>query len=298
MNKIYIVTNSIGKIETEINEIKEENQYIKDLHKESTENLKIYFNNNQELFTKFGKKLDNCNNNINNKENEEWKANITKAFNGQQSEAKKILAEVKEVQNKIDQLSQECNLAIHQNIILPKQDNSKSDLTNYIKKTHEETIKKLNDLSKTTDTLGHSCVTSCDKISTKIEGLNMSDKAIEKIAANITTKTKAQVEFGVNQILEEVSKYSKSSAIYVQEAVCNRLDSLKTSTLVNITSKIEDIQQVFQKIEILYQQMKSNASALNQSKNCKTDSFKVIDNGIKGISNGSDEKIDDQEIIF
>ncbi|XP_050502824.1 extracellular matrix-binding protein ebh-like [Diabrotica virgifera virgifera] len=194
------------------------------------------------------------------------------ACNGQESEVKKIVADAEILQNKIDQLSQKYDLAINQNTALQKEDPSKSELISYIKKTHEDTIKKLNGLSEMTDTLGGKFVTSNDKILNKIQGLNRLDQLLQNIAGTVTD-TKRKVELGVNQTLDEVSKYSKAGALNVQEAVCNRLNTLfktsildpKTGALVNATSKIEnDVQQVLQKIGIMYQQIRSNADALNK----------------------------------
>ncbi|XP_072382840.1 uncharacterized protein [Diabrotica undecimpunctata] len=290
MDKIYIVTNSIGKIENEIDKINKGNQQTKNL-----ENLKIYFNKNQELFTKFDKKLDNCNSKISNEEDEEWKLNVITATNGQQSDVKKILASIKLLQNKIDQLSQHYDLAIDQNSSLQKQDKSRSELINYIKKTHEDTIKKLNDLSELTVNLGDSFETSNDKISNKIQGLNRLDLVMQNVADGVTD-TKTKVEFGVNKILAEVSKYSKEGAIHVQEAVCHRLDTFKTSildpengALVNATSKIEeDIQQLLQKIGVMDQQMKSNADALKQLEICKPGTYNIDS---LGTGNNKKEKV-------
>ncbi|XP_072380938.1 uncharacterized protein [Diabrotica undecimpunctata] len=235
MDKIYIVTNSIGKIENDIDEEKDE----------------------------------------------EWKLNVITASNGQESDVKRILAGIKLLQNKIDQLSQNDDLAIDQNFSLQKQDKSTSELINYIKKTHEDTIKKLNDLSELTVNLGDSFVTSNNKISNKIQGLNRLDQVLQNV-----DDTKTKVEFGVNKILAEVSKYSKEGVIHVQEAVSNRLDTFKISildpengALVNATSKIEeDIQQLLQKIGKMDQQMKRNADALKQLENCKTDSSEAENN--------------------
>uniref|UniRef100_A0A6P7FQP0 Reticulocyte-binding protein PFD0110w-like isoform X3 n=1 Tax=Diabrotica virgifera virgifera TaxID=50390 RepID=A0A6P7FQP0_DIAVI len=212
MNKISTVTNSIGKIENEIVKIKEDNKQIKDFHKKSSQNLeslKTDANNNQKLFIKCDKKLENCNSKINNKENEEWKINITKACNGQESDVKKILANAKLLQNKLDQLSQKYDQSIGQNYTLQKEDHSKSELINYIKKTHEDTIKKLNGLSEMTVNLGAKFVSNSDKITNKIQGLNRLDQEIQKIAGSVTD-TKRKVELGVNQTLAEVSKHSKA----------------------------------------------------------------------------------------
>uniref|UniRef100_A0A6P7FGY6 Uncharacterized protein LOC114330187 n=1 Tax=Diabrotica virgifera virgifera TaxID=50390 RepID=A0A6P7FGY6_DIAVI len=395
MNKIYIVTNSIGKIENEIVKINADNKQIEDLHKkslENLENLKIYFNNNQELFTKIDKKLDNCNSKINNQENEEWKFNVTTAINGQKSDVKTILADAKLLQNKIDQLSQKYDLAIDQNTALQKEDHSKSELINYINKTHEDTIMKLDNLSKITVSLGENFRNNYDTIRNEIKDLNRLDQVminttygfidtkqknskesdvkkiladakllqnkidqlsqkyeiaidqnftlqkqdhskselinyinkthedtimkldhlseitvtlgesfrnnydkirneikdlnrLDQVMINTTdgdidskSSTLRKVEFGMHQILAEVSKYSKECAIsIIQESVSNRLDTFKTSildpetgALANATSKIkEHIQQVLHKIGIMHQQMRSHAVALNQLDNCK-----------------------------
>ncbi|CAH1276111.1 unnamed protein product [Diabrotica balteata] len=294
MDKISIVTNSIGKIENAIDKIKDGNQQTKNL-----ENLKKYFNKNQELFTKFDKKLDNCNSKISNEKNEEWKLNVTTASNGQQSDLKNILAGVKLLQNKIDQVSQNYDRGMDKNFSLPKQDKSNFELINYIKKTHIDTIMKLNDLSELTNHLGSSFVTSNYKILNKIEDLNRLDQVMQNVADGVTD-TKTKVEFGVNKILAEISKYSKEGAIHVQEAVCHRLGTFKTSVLdpqivavVKATSNIkEDIQQVLQKIGIMDQKMRNNSDALNHLKNCTTKN-----NNNRNV--GTDRKTDEQDpIIF
>uniref|UniRef100_A0A6P7FJX4 Uncharacterized protein LOC114330186 isoform X2 n=1 Tax=Diabrotica virgifera virgifera TaxID=50390 RepID=A0A6P7FJX4_DIAVI len=229
MNKISTVTNSIGKIENEIVKIKEDNKQIKDFHKKSSQNLeslKTDANNNQKLFIKCDKKLENCNSKINNKENEEWKINITKACNGQESDVKKILANAKLLQNKLDQLSQKYDQSIGQNYTLQKEDHSKSELINYIKKTHEDTIKKLNGLSEMTVNLGAKFVSNSDKITNKIQGLNRLDQEIQKIAGSVTD-TKRKVELGVNQTLAEVSKHSKAACNGQESEVKKSWQTLK-----------------------------------------------------------------------
>ncbi|XP_050502826.1 uncharacterized protein LOC114330187 [Diabrotica virgifera virgifera] len=140
---------------------------------------------------------------------------------------------------------------------------------------------KLDHLSEITVTLGESFRNNYDKIRNEIKDLNrLHQVMINTTDGDIDTKssTLRKVEFGMHQILAEVSKYSKECAIsIIQESVSNRLDTFKTSildpetgALANATSKIkEDIQQVLHKIGIMHQQMRSHAVALNQLDNCK-----------------------------
>ncbi|CAH1276112.1 unnamed protein product [Diabrotica balteata] len=219
------------------------------------------------------------------------------AFNGQQSDVKEILIDVKNLQNKISQLPQKYDVGIHQNYTLQKLDKLSADVSickqqstdevrhvlesiiNNINKSHEDIIEKLNDLSEITATLGGNFVTNYDKIRNEIKGLNRLDQVMINTADSVID-TKRKVEFGVHQILAEISKYSKETTKHVQQAVSNRLDTFETSildpdtgALANSTSKIEDdIQQVWRQIGIMYQQMSTNSDALKQLQN-QTDAY-------------------------
>uniref|UniRef100_A0A6P7G8A2 Laminin subunit gamma-1-like n=1 Tax=Diabrotica virgifera virgifera TaxID=50390 RepID=A0A6P7G8A2_DIAVI len=224
-------------------------------------------------------------------------ANTNNALNGQQSDVKEILIDVKNIQNKINQLPQRYDLDLHQNSSLQKLNQLSADVSvckqqssnevrhileniiNNINKTHEDTIEKLNDLSEITAALGQSFVTNYDQIRNEIKGLNRLDQVMINTADGVID-TKRKVEFGVHQILAEISKYSKETTKHVQQAVSNRLDTFETSildpdtgALANSTSKIEDdIQQVWRQIGIMYQQMSSNSEALKQLQN-QTDAY-------------------------
>ncbi|XP_028145371.2 extracellular matrix-binding protein ebh isoform X1 [Diabrotica virgifera virgifera] len=224
-------------------------------------------------------------------------ANTNNALNGQQSDVKEILTDVKNIQNKINQLPQRYDLDLHQNSSLQKLNQLSADVSvckqqssnevrhilesiiNNINKTHEDTIEKLNDLSEITAALGQSFVTNYDQIRNEIKGLNRLDQVMINTADGVID-TKRKVEFGVHQILAEISKYSKETTKHVQQAVSNRLDTFETSildpdtgALANSTSKIEDdIQQVWRQIGIMYQQMSSNSQALKQLQN-QTDAY-------------------------
>ncbi|CAH1276113.1 unnamed protein product [Diabrotica balteata] len=224
-------------------------------------------------------------------------ANTNNAFNGQQSDVKEILIDVKNLQNKISQLPQKYDVGIHQNYTLQKLDKLSADVSickqqstdevrhvlesiiNNINKSHEDIIEKLNDLSEITATLGGNFVTNYDKIRNEIKGLNRLDQVMINTADSVID-TKRKVEFGVHQILAEISKYSKETTKHVQQAVSNRLDTFETSildpdtgALANSTSKIEDdIQQVWRQIGIMYQQMSTNSDALKQLQN-QTDAY-------------------------
>ncbi|CAG9831815.1 unnamed protein product [Diabrotica balteata] len=220
MDKIYIVTNSIEKIENEIDKINKGNQQTKNL-----ENLNIYFNKSQELFTKFDKNLDNCNSKISNKKDEEWKLNVITASNGQQSDVKNILTGIKLLQNKIDQLSQNYDLAIDQNFSSQKQDKFTSELINYIKKTHQDTIKKLNDLSELTVNLLDSFVTS------KIQNLNRLDNfktSILDLENRALVNATSKIEEDIQQLLQKIGvmdQQMKSNADSLKQ-----LENCKTGT--------------------------------------------------------------------
>ncbi|XP_072382843.1 uncharacterized protein [Diabrotica undecimpunctata] len=224
-------------------------------------------------------------------------ANTNNAFNGQQSDVKEILIDVKTLQNKISQLPQKYDVGIHQNSTLQKLDKLSADVSickrqsidevrhvlesiiNNINKSQEDIIEKLNDLSEITATLGGNFVTNYDKIRNEIKGLNRLDQVMINTADSVID-TKRKLEFGVHQILAEISKYSKETTKHVQQAVSNRLDTFETSildpdtgALANATSKIEDdIQQVWRQIGIMYQQMSSNSDALKQLQN-QTDAY-------------------------
>ncbi|CAH1276108.1 unnamed protein product [Diabrotica balteata] len=253
--------------------------------KEAINKIKDNINNNQNYTAKSLKDITdstgNCMKNV-----------LTNyASNGQQSDLKEMLSDLKYLQTKINRLPQEF-LDIHQNSTLQLtklsadvsicKQQSKDEarhivesIINNINKTHDDIIENLNDLSDITINLGQSFVTNYDKIRNEIKGLNSLDQVMINTADRVID-TKRKIEFGMHQILAEVSKYSKESTKHVS----NRLDTFKTLILdpdigimANVTSKIEnDIQLVWKQMGIMHKQMSSNSDALKQLQN-QTDAY-------------------------
>ncbi|XP_072382839.1 uncharacterized protein [Diabrotica undecimpunctata] len=253
--------------------------------KEAINEIRDNINKNQNYTSKSLKDITDSTGN--------WMKNVPTnyAFNGQQSDFKEMLSNLKYLQTKINRLPQEF-LDIHQNSTLQltklsadvsncKQQSkdearhNMESIINHINKTHEDIIENVNDLSDITVTLGQSFVTNYDKIKNEIKGLNRLDQVMINTADSVID-TKRKLEFGMHQILAEVSKYSKETT----KQVSNRLDTFKSSILdpdtgllANVTSKIEDdIQLVWKQMGIMYKQMRSNSDALKQLQN-QTDAY-------------------------
>uniref|UniRef100_A0A6P7FQY6 Myosin-10-like isoform X4 n=1 Tax=Diabrotica virgifera virgifera TaxID=50390 RepID=A0A6P7FQY6_DIAVI len=210
---------------------------------------------------------------INNKK-QNTNAAINCAPNGQQTDVQTMLSDVKDLQKKIDRLPQEFLDIHHNSLQLEKlstdlsicKQQAKDDaqhilesIINNINKTHEDIAQRVDDLAGISVTLGESFKNNYDQIRNEIKGLNRLDQVMINTADGVID-TKQKVEFGVQQILAELSKSSNN--------VSNRLDTFETSildpdtgALANVTSK------VWRQMGIMYQQMSNNSDTLKQLQN-------------------------------
>ncbi|XP_018577326.1 golgin subfamily B member 1 [Anoplophora glabripennis] len=142
-----------------------------------------------------------------------------------------------------------------------------------------ETMKNINELFDITVTLTERFSNNYEKIRAEIQALGKLEQVMLRTADDVLD-TKRRVEYGVHQILAEVSKQVKDSTKDINQGINERFDSFELSildedsgALANLTSKIgEEIDQVWRQIGIMHQQMSASTDTLNKLQN-QTDAY-------------------------
>ncbi|XP_023015574.2 uncharacterized protein [Leptinotarsa decemlineata] len=299
MEKMDKVTSTINKMEGELAKIREDNKNLNAINDKSSENLdkvKRHLDTSEQLLAKFESKLAEYNKVPEppkpDKEHEEWKQNFLKALDAQKFQVKEVLSDMKNVKDKLTELPKKSDLGLIQNTTLEKLEEIKQetikqpnltsqlltdtleDINNNVNTTHEETIRNINVLSDIAANLAESFAANYGKIKEEMQALGRVDQVMIKTADNVLD-TKRRFEYGVHQILAEVTKQIKESTKDINQAISDRFDNFEmsmldeeTGALANATSKLEeDIHQVWRQIGIMYQQMTASTDTLNRLQN-------------------------------
>ncbi|KAG5875906.1 hypothetical protein JTB14_028669 [Gonioctena quinquepunctata] len=210
---------------------------------------------------------------------------------------KDILLDVKTLREELNDLPRKHDLSVLQNATLNKLEDIKhdtkvqpnftdkmlikirDDINSNLNGSHEETIRNINVLSDIAANLAESFAENYGKLKDQMQALGKVDQVMIQTADNVLD-TKRRVEYGVHQIISEVSKHMKENTNEIMRGVNERLDNFEismldeeTGALANATSKIEeDIEQVWRQIGIMYQQMTASTDTLNKLQN-QTDSY-------------------------
>ncbi|KAJ8951601.1 hypothetical protein NQ318_020478, partial [Aromia moschata] len=333
LSKMDRVASTIGNMENELFNIRDENKNIKDIHSKSSENMekvKRQLDTSEQLLAKYENKLAEYNNKIpeipvpNYKEQDEWRNNFLRLLESQKSQVKEILSDVKMVKDSLQTLPQKEDIESAQNTTTQKLEEMKQEsallpetTVNLLKQPygemrenldtkHNETLKNINVLFDIMLGLSEGFSNSYEKIVSEIQGLSKLEQVMVQTADSVLD-TKRRVEYGVHQIIAEVSNQVKESAKDVTQAVNDRFDSFEisllddeTGALTNLSSKLgEDIDQVWRQMGVMHQQMSVSTDTLNnlqdQTNTYVNGTIKVMDNmkGKVGQITGKMTEVDD-----
>lgn len=162
--------------------------------------------------------------------------------------------------------------------VLTASDKSFAKTAGRIKETNEnldntinEVLKTVADAATTSETYYEESKKDFSVMMKDVEALNKIDSMLLKTADNVLD-TKRRVEFGVHQIILEVSEVLKLNTKEINSNVSKRFDSIEeiilenhVGSLTNLSSKIEtEMSQVWRQIGIMYQEISSSKQSLDR----------------------------------
>ncbi|KAJ8923353.1 hypothetical protein NQ315_001911 [Exocentrus adspersus] len=292
LNKMDKVTSTIDKMENDLLRIRDENKNMNDMNNKSSENLekvKRQLDTSEQLLARYENKLAEYNNKIpalplpNFKENDEWKEDF--------------LRDVRTVKDTLNTLPQKSDIEVAHNETVGKLEEIKyensaipqqtvnllqvplKEIQDDLENKSNESLKNINELFEVSVRLTESFSSNYEKIRSEIQALGKLEQVMLRTADDVLD-TKRRVEYGVHQILAEVSNELKKSTKDINQGISDRFDGFELSildedsgALANLTSKIgEEIDQVWRQIGIMHQQMSANADTLNKLQN-QTDAY-------------------------
>ncbi|XP_057666982.1 extracellular matrix-binding protein ebh isoform X1 [Diorhabda carinulata] len=256
INKIDKVSNIIGNIETELPKLKEDSKHVKDIHDKSSDNLeklKKHIDDNQQLLTKFDKKLSEYNNKIPNissdKGQDELKQTIAKVLDSQKSTTKDIQEDIKNLQNQVKQLPQKDDITRSQSSILNKLTNG----TNYhvpslekdiskilvvVNKSHNDTVKNTNVLITVTDTLRKGFANANNALDNQNKHLNEVLQNIKALHNQISKLPQKDAEVKSLRHLEDILNHTRENQENTRQ-ILNNIDTSHRETNQNINGLSE-----------------------------------------------------------
>lgn len=140
-----------------------------------------------------------------------------------------------------------------------------------LENTISEVLKTVADSATTSETYYEESKKDISTMMKDVEALNKIDSMLLKTADNVLD-TKRRVEFGVHQIILEVSEVLKLNTKEINANVSKRFDSIEeiilenhVGSLTNLSSKIEtEMSQVWRQIGIMYQEISSSKQSLDR----------------------------------
>lgn len=229
-------------MEQELNQVRADNQNIREINNKSVENLdkvKRQLNTSEQLLEKYENKLSEYNNKlpdfvpIDYKEQNDWHKDFTQSLNNQKLQLNQILNDIKTVSNKLNHLPNKTDIETIQNTTL---DNLNRINTNPSSTTvddklksiqddanlkYEKIYKAIKDLSDVTETLTESFANNYEEIRKEIDELSKVEQVMIQTGDSVMD-TKRRIEYGVHQILAEVSNQIKQSTKNINQALNDR----------------------------------------------------------------------------
>lgn len=263
INKIDKVSNSIGKIETELPKLKEDSKHVKDINDKSSDNLeklKKHIDDNQQLLTKFDKKLSEYNNKIPNipsdKEQDALKQTISKVLDTQKSTTKDILQDIKNLQNQVKQLPQKDDLTSSRNNIINKLTNGTNchvpslerDINKIlvtVNKSHDDAVKNINGLTAVTDTMKKGFANTNNALDNQNKHLNEVLQNMKALHNQISQLPQKDAEIKSLRYLEGILNHTQENRKDVR-LILNNINTNHNDTVQNING-LSDITAVVMK---------------------------------------------------
>ncbi|CAH0564783.1 unnamed protein product [Brassicogethes aeneus] len=303
ISKVDQVSKSLSGVEKQLGNLRNDNKGILDMNNKSSESLekvKRQLNSSESLLQKYEDKLSEFNkiaiSTPENDDDDRWKKEFLDDLKTQQTQISRILSDVQNVSRLFSIIPDKREVESMGNMTMRKLEELKQlasrptgisdDLSKTIKEikeelenNHSELNGTLTDLTEVSSALASSIPASYDQIKNDINSLNRLEQVMMQTADNVLD-TKRRVEYGVHQILADVSNKIKDGGKDVIDSVNERFETFETSildeengALANLTSKIgEEIDQVWRQIGIMHQQMTASTDTLNKLQN-QTDSY-------------------------
>ncbi|XP_017785044.1 PREDICTED: kinetochore protein SLK19 isoform X2 [Nicrophorus vespilloides] len=300
VDKVEGVVEAHQKLGKEFEKIKKDSEGFMNESRKSAENfdrVKKQLGSSEMLLQKYEHTLSELNDKIPTdivqlEDQKDWQANFMQAFNNQSDNVKLILSDVKMLVGQVELLPQKGDLEDVKNSTQSGLDELKyqassvadksestldaklKELKTGIDKDNEIVIKNINDLSEMTGSLMGTISASYDQLKNEIAALSKVEQVMVQTADGVLD-TKRRVDYGVQQILLEVTNLIKESGDKINATIIDRFDTFEQTVLdeengalANLTYKIgQDIDQVWRQIGIMHQQMSSSSDTLNKLQN-------------------------------
>ncbi|KAL7640143.1 UNVERIFIED_CONTAM: hypothetical protein RMT77_009557 [Armadillidium vulgare] len=188
------------------------------------------------------------------------------------------------------------------NIIKENSQDIKKRADNIASVLNEKTsniLTALDDTAAMSENLQHSLTENFEDLTKDIRGL----KKVEQVmlnTADAVLDTKRSIEFGIQQVILELSDTVKNSGKNIDSTLSDHINNIsfailknQTSALTNMTQKMEDeISQVWRQIGIMYQQIAQSVDLLGELKsttsqqmNASLDKVDNMDGTVGAINN-------------
>lgn len=139
-----------------------------------------------------------------------------------------------------------------------------SDIEDKITETKEET-------KDSVTALRMDLANNAERVNQELQNLEKGQSVMVSMADHVLD-TKKRVEYGVHQILLEVSDLVKAQSVNINSTLSQRFDGIsndimdnQNGALANLTSKMEqEMNKVWRQINVMYQQMSESARALDK----------------------------------
>lgn len=309
--KIDNLNSSLNEIQREIK--KKSNDECKAINDKTLENLdkmQTVLKEEDNLLGKYEQKLVECSKierpPAQIKEQPEWQNNFFQNLNNQKQTIEELLSNMKNISNKISKLpnntevenvcskTEEIVNKINQNtdgrtqtlieMLDKKIENSKEKT----RENFDEIALGIKILTNNSKELMNTFNHNADKVSKDLQAIQKVDEVMVQTADNVLD-TKRRVEYGVHQIMAEISQIIKQSTKDISNVVGERFDLFEQSmidedngAIANLTSKLgNEIDQVWRQIGMMHQKMNANADILTHLQN-QTDAY------VNGSSNVMD----------
>ncbi|KAF2362947.1 hypothetical protein FHG87_006293 [Trinorchestia longiramus] len=140
----------------------------------------------------------------------------------------------------------------------------------------------LDDTASMTDNLQSTVADNYDLLSREISGLNKVEQVMIN-TADAVLDTKRSIEFGIQQVILELSEIVSKSGSTINSTLSDQINSIsfnilknQTSALTNMTKRMEDeISQVWRQIGIMYQQVEQSVNMLDDLKDTTSQHMNV-----------------------
>lgn len=144
------------------------------------------------------------------------------------------------------------------------------EMENFVRDGHTNIMGALDDTASMNDNLQMTVSDNYELLSKEISGLNKIEQVMIN-TADAVLDTKRSIEFGIQQVILELSEIVSQSGSTINTTLSNQISNIsfdilknQTSALTNMTRRMEsEISQVWRQIGIMYQQVEQSINMLD-----------------------------------